>query len=421
MEVKNSNKKIPIIIGIAVLILIFVLIGVGYLLKPKTPAQVFESAIHEFADKMIENLDKSKVPDINFKQNDFTITGDLKVDTDYDLGEFGVLTNFNYKMQMDASASKKLLKLNLSMNENNKEVLSAKTYLQDEIAYLDIPGVLPYIVQLGEYDLDFSSLEEVENVTYDKEAYKKFIDETKKLLIQTLDQNKFSKNEKIEKEYNGKKASAVEYVYLLDSENQKRTIHELKDGILKNDEYLNVLSKISGVPKSEIQSSLNDVDDITYDNDIKIILTTTGSLNTPIALEIVSGDNSLYYVDYNDKISLSLEDLKLEYYEQGNDAIVNFVYDDYSGKFIIQESQQDNSKYNIHVNVDFNLLNNSIKLDLNLLLDVNANVKLENVQGAKLQDEFTEEEQGEILRNFLDKIDGTSLEELIESALMGLV
>lgn len=404
---KKESSKLPIILGIVILIVILGLIGMGYYFSSKTPDKIFESALNELAQKMITKIEEEE--DFNLTEHDIKIEGNLKFDTNYNLNGLEALKDFTYEFQEEMSWAQQIFKINLAMKEEEKETISLKAFLQDGNSYLDIPGILPTTLDLGENSLeDEINLEEM---TFDKEDYKIIIQETKNMLIQTLDKTKISTNKNIQKEYDGESINTTEYIYLLDEENQERTLNEIKEKVLSNEEYIRSLANIMGKDESEIRDEIENSKESSFEQDIKIVVTTTSITNNPIALDIIEEDNQISYNSYNDKTILKINDFEIEWQE--GEILIHVDSEDYQGTITLKTTKQSDSLYDINIKMDGKYSNIDINLLINAKIDLNAEITKEDVSTAKKEEDFSEQEQSEIIQNFLNKIEGTSLEKLI--------
>ena len=215
-NVKNErkNRYLPILIGIVVLIVIGIAIAVGYLFIGKTPDKIFEGSIRQMADKIIKQIDENVPTSMDLSKNDLSLNGKIKFDTSIDLGEMELLKDYAYNIQTDLSLSKQILKLNLGLEENNKEMIEANIVLQDNKAYMDVPDVLPYTYDLGEVEWPIQT-QGLENVKLSKEDYKAIVNGMKDAIIKTINPKKITVNKNVNKDYNGKNAETTEYVYKL--------------------------------------------------------------------------------------------------------------------------------------------------------------------------------------------------------------
>ena len=165
----KKRKQLPIILGIGVLLAIAICITIGYLFQAKNPDKIFESAITELSQKLQNYIDENIPNELNFQKNDISMSGNIKVDTDYNLGGLEALTDYIYKFQLDASVNKNIYKISMSLEEDSKDILSGKIIMQNKKGYVNVPGILPYPIKIGELDTEITELNKL-NIT--KEDYK---------------------------------------------------------------------------------------------------------------------------------------------------------------------------------------------------------------------------------------------------------
>ncbi len=415
--IKENKKgtKIPILIGVITIIIVVTAIGVGFLLKRKSPDEVYTKVIENLADKMISSIDKSIPNNFDIKNNDISMSGNLKFDTTYDLGEFNALKNYDYSFKIDISVPQKIAKVNLALNEDSKELLLAKTFLQNKKGYLDIPGILPNILDLGKIDIDEADFD-LDNIKIQKEDYKILIGEMKNIIISTLDKTKFDINKNVKNNFNGKELSVTEYIYLLDRENQERTTKEIVEKVSNNKECVRIFSEMTGLEEEEIKSGFNNLlENAEYESDIKLVISTSGVMDDVIGFDIYQGDEKASFVNDNNEITLKADGATLKFKTEEETITINCDSKDIKGTIKISQEKENESKVKESIDIDFTYNEEQIKLSLNTTLDCNAAISKEIVTGAKKAENFTEEEQIEIYTNFMNKVKGTSLETLLQS------
>lgn len=419
MNENRNHKKISVILGVVVLFIIAALILLGYFLQSKSSDQVFKSALTSLSNQLLRYVEN--MPDnIDFSQNDIRMNGTIQVDTDYDLQNFAVLKDYVYQYQMEVSFKNEIIKLGLAMKDDAKEVLSAKMFFQDSNGYVSVPGVLPTLLDLGKVEslqMDF------DNFVMEKESYQRMIQKTKDFLIQTLDKRKFTKNNNVSREYRGETHAVTEYVYLIDEENQEQTLSKLKEQILNDSEYMQDVASLLAMSEEEFQENVeNSFDSISYEEDIKIHLFTKGLANTFFGFEVFEGEElAISYFDHQNVGTITLDDLQIEISQETNQMIFSFKQNDLQFQLILDELKEEGgkcfSKFELEVSNEKNHVHVSYEGDI----DYSHQVTKEDVSDAKKMEDFSVNEQGEILRNFLQKIEGTSLESLVSSLILDLV
>lgn len=410
---EKGNVKIPIII---VIIITLIVIGISLFSNGISSEKIYINLIESLADKMTMLVDKTLQDNIDINNNDVSISGNLQFDTSYDLNEFNILKNYKYGFQIDASVLKKIFKLNLSLKEKSSELLLAKVFFQNNKGYLDIPEILPYIMDLGEIkieDLGFNIYDIIDNKKVKIENYKTLINELKEILIASLDKKKFTMNKNVKKTLNGKEETVTEYIYLLDKDNQERTTKEIITSILNNEECIRIIEEMVELEEDEIEDALNNLlENTSYENDIKLIVSTSNVLNEFVAFDIQQDDYNISYVNYNDKITLTSDDTALTFTIDDNNIIIEIDSEENKGTIKITETKENSKKINSLLDIDLRYEQEQFKLSIETNIDYDAKISKEKVNNAKSIEEYTEEEQAEIINNFMNKIRGTSLEQL---------
>ncbi len=414
----EKSKKMPIIISVVVLCIIALLIVGGYFFQVKSPEKIFELVIGNFANDLIEYVDTNMPDKFDFKQNDIRMSGKFTVDTDFDLQEFNSLKDFIYHYQMDVSFRDEIIKLGFSMDEDLNEILSAKVIFQDSNGYVSIPGVLPTLLNIGEVEsLQFKSSGQV----VEKEKYKKLIEKMKMFFIQTLDKSKFSKNDQVVKNFRGEEIATTESVYLLDEENQLQTLQKLKNQMLDDSEFIQICSAFSGLSEEDVRKNIEkSFEKFSYKNDLSLVISMKG--NDFFGFEVVQGEEIEFsYFENEDDATIKFDEFEIDITKE-NDRIVFYLdQEDFEVKFNLYEMKLDKNKYSSKFDLEFMDSQNYLKLSYDGVIDYAVKVEKENISSSKKMEDFSESEQGEILRNFLKKIQGTSLENLISYFMVGLV
>lgn len=419
----GKSNKIQIILGFLVLIVIGISIGVGYLFSKSTPDKIYEAFLNQLSSQLISSWDSSLPNDFSYKENDISMVGNFSFDTTYDLGEFNSLKNYSFGFQLDTSVSKKIVKISAALKENSLELLLAKIFFQNNKGYVDIPDVFPNVLNLEDFDSDEDALQVLEEISFHKEDVTIIIEEVKNIFLSTFDKSYFSKNGKIQKNYNGKYLEdATEYIYLFDEANQRRTMEEMISEMENNENLLQAIFHCTGLKEDEIKDSFEKVkSDFQYESDIKIILTTNGLFHEIISFEIQSGGDSFSVVDFNDKEVLTYNDMVFTFTGDDKDIHVSFEYEGVPVFVNVLPTIESDTESGAEISVEFTYLGETFEISMDYIIDFDASVSLEDVEGAKMESEFTEEERSQIYENFIKKIQGTSLEKFLQDSFSNLI
>lgn len=414
----EKSKKMPIIISVVVLFIIALLIVGGYFFQVKSPEKIFELVIGNFANGLIEYVDTNMPDKFDFKQNDIRMSGKFTIDTDFDFQEFNSLKDFIYHYQMDVSFRDEIIKLGFSMDEDLNEILSAKFIFQDSNGYVSIPGVLPTLLNMGKVEsLPFKTSGQV----VEKEKYKKLIEKMKMFFIQTLDKSKFSQNDQVVKNFRGEEIATTESVYLLDEENQLQTLQKLKNQMLDDSEFIQICSAFSGLNEEDVRKNIEkSFENFSYKSNISLVISMKG--NDFFGFEVVQGEEIEFsYFENEDDATMKFDEFEIDITKENDQIVFYLDQEDFEVKFNLYEMKLDKNKYSSKFDLEFMDSQNYLKLSYDGVIDYAVKVEKENISSSKKMEDFSESEQGEILRNFLKKIQGTSLENLISYFMVGLV
>ena len=117
---QTKGNKLPIILGILVLLCIAISIGVGFYFKKTTPDKVYEYFIEEVSEAWISFIDDYMPNEFNLQKQDMSMTGNFQFDTSLDLEEYNFLKDYTFGFQLDGSFAKEIAKLNIFKKKKKK-------------------------------------------------------------------------------------------------------------------------------------------------------------------------------------------------------------------------------------------------------------------------------------------------------------
>ncbi len=421
VESKKQNNYLPILIGIVVLIIIVGAIGVGYLFIGKTPDKIFEGAIHQIADKMIKQIDENIPATMDLSKNDFSLNGKIKFDTSVDFGEMELLKDYTYNIETELSIPKQILKLNLGLEENAKEILKANIVLQDNNGYLNIPDVLPYTFDLGEVEWPVE-MESFENIKFSKEDYKEIVNGLREAIIATINPKKITVNKNVNKDYNGKNAETTEYVYKFDKENQQNTVETFTSHLKENESFKKAIQNILKIEEQDIDDALDSMkENFEFQEEVELVVTTTGAFHEAIEFDLIGKENKVSYIDYNGKETFAFDNATLEITKDKKETTLKFDYQDYSGTIVYNNEKSSDNEYTGDMKIDLDINGETFNATLSGTVNYNANISKENIQDARSSEDLTPDEALQLYTNLSNKLKGTSLEKFFNEYLAGTV
>ena len=259
---KNTKKRIIIM----VLMVIAIGIGLyfGYREITLNPFNVYKRAINETYD-LASNyvLENSKdIIDIDLAKDPFNIKTSFKLDTNME--ELSILKDYDYTIAIGTDAKKEQLDMSLGMNKGNENALDLLFAFLNNRVYLKSESLYPEILDLGEVELDFDSLQ-LDNSFYDYEDLLVVLNETKPILVNAIKKDNLSlDNEEIT--VNDKKIKAKKFTYELKKEEIKESIEYIRNEFLNNYELLEALSHITGLTINELEEALKEETNASYEN-----------------------------------------------------------------------------------------------------------------------------------------------------------
>ena len=411
-EVKSKKANKKIVIGvIAVLVVAIIAVVVAKVFFINDPKEVFESSITTLFDYMEQKTNEYVPNEMNLEENDLMINGTISFNTDQDLGELEELKNYAVDLEIGVSLKNEILKANIGLLENSQDFLAANVFVQDGHAYIKMPELLNETIDNGEYDWDSSV--SVTSPTYTKEDYLTIIRGTKEMLIASINKEKITIQKDITLE--GVDEKVTEISYIIDKETYNKMLNSFYSYMSNHNDYLEVLSKISGDDTTEILESLEEaIEADNYTGSTEINIYTKGLQNEIVEAVIDDGETSLRIKTDGDKYILSYNNNSFTLREVDNILTIDYDVEDYTGTVTIENKGAGENSNAYTVNVLMNNEDVSFELAMDLGTNYDANLEKEELGTVLDIDTLTEEQSATILNNLLTKIEGTPFETLLE-------
>ena len=246
----KKKSKLPIII--AIIIVIVGIAGVIYF-QLNSKERIFKNNVSNMFTYLSNKVDKIGKKSIVFnpKNNVIGLDGKLKVSSNIKNEEydFTKLSKYEllYNTAIDTNNNK--ISFNSKLNENNKELISIYSYIQDKIMLFksDKIAAYPFKVELD----DEINLQDIElHETIDYENMDKIIDKIKEITINNIDNSKIIKETIKENE-----ESITKISYELDINKYK---NDIIVGFQNDTEIMDILSKMYNLDKEELNTLLTD-------------------------------------------------------------------------------------------------------------------------------------------------------------------
>lgn len=422
-EKKGSKKFLKIVLP---LILIAALIAVSvYFFLNKTnakPVNVFKGAV-EKAFAKVEVKEDSKTGKAKFEITASIDSDDVNVRA---INEYIKTAKITLNEEVDIN--KQLMKYNALVNYNNDKLIDADIILQNGKIYAFAEDFFSKYVELDADEMDMEEvtemLEEVfktaKNVS--KTETNKLLKDVEKTILEFLDEQEYE-SEKLETKIGGETVKTTKATLKL-NEKQLAKLFKKVLTILKDSDYLMSIVPSSDIDlKDKIEDLIEELDDVdTSDMVIKISLYTTGVTGEIAKAEITAkeDDEEIFTVSFEktnkEKSIVSIaaegESIKVEINEKDkNTTTYSLVLpEEFEGTKIELEhtkSGKNEGKLVLTAKASGDMLASygikddvTIKLNISYKFDYNVNVEETNVTNSIKMDEFTQEDQQELMTKF---------------------
>ena len=445
---KNKNKKRGKVILILILLAIAIVVGLYFGLERlnSNPLSVYKRAINETYQLLDDFLGKNEKGSFTLDPTKEAFLVDTNFTIDIDDEELSLLNNYNYDLSLGLDYPNNQMNVALGLNDEEEEILNLLLSFLNDHAYLQSEELYDQILDLGEatLELDLSALSSEEMPKLDKQNLHIILSEMKDIIINSLDQEKFSVSEETV-EINGSKIEGKKFTYLLDQENMERTINYVTKEMIANDELMNALANITGLTTEELTDSLQEEIDYSDYEEININLYTDGSQDI-IAGSVVEKEEAVIRFTYQEEILnmfIGDEYSNATINKEGN--TITFSYSEYDEELLVATISLEEEEKVIEVTVndygdtitcrlamrnteeqensfssDFtlNLEMNSYEANMNIELD--GTLKIEKKELTTLDptnsveiDSLSEEDQALINENLLKVLEKLNLNEYL--------
>lgn len=216
------------------------------------------------------------------------------------------------------------------------------------------------------------------------------------------------------------KNDITELSYLLDENNQKRTLEKTIEYLKNNDEYLTLLAEMTSEDKNKIIENLEDnleYFDAAEEMTIKIYV--DGILKQPVGMELDISSGTVALVD--NKITINTEDAQIEIEEKNDELIINYNTDNVIATVNVKIKEMAAEKISLSMVLKAEYESETYQLNINLETNQNANVTKENVSNAVDYNSLTTEDIQNMYSKFFAKIKNTPFETMLNELFSGNV
>ncbi len=423
-ETKKQGKRVFFVsLG---LLLSFLIVTCLFLFFGKNSKTLFLYAINqEYADFVSKQTHffNNTIGDES-RNSTLKMVGSLSVDVDSNDKNLKDLEKYSLDYTIFHDYKKQNLLYQLQTYYDEKTLIDIRTYGTDNILYLELKDLFSkYIsVEVKKYENIF------DNSSIREEDFDYIIQSTKNLVLESLQDDDFTKTrDKVSME--DKTITALKINYILDEENFKDSYEFVLKEILKDDKFLEIISKYIDIDINQIKEILahekSEISNKNYlnGNTFNFSVYFKSLFNEPIKYEIVGNNEKIeYFPKENEKImifsennvqkfSFSMKDNEIHYLihdkinvtgtlkvtEKNIDLSFNEINDNVSGNLIITNQDKYNGKIKLSIkNEDNNIIiNGRYKNTIGQEVKLPKNLKENSISYEKL----TEQHYNEIIDN----------------------
>ncbi len=406
-----SGIKYTFFIAIPVII---ILVALGFYYARTNPVTILTKTIDE-SSAWIEKLANQN--SFTFQKNDpINVTAAFNISTDLDLDGLEKILAYNYQVSYKKFNENE--QTSIQVSDQDKEIININYYNINGENFLESKKLFSKLIKIPQEENETVSqiIEQVNSFPQiSKEDGIYLINQLKKYFIQSINK-KYINREKTDINIDDKTIKATKITYLLNKENQKRTLDYIKNAITEDDRFLEILSKIMKIEKKELIGNLQKEEEYEYNTDYKITLYTEG-LNQKVI-----------------KVNLEEDDVTVVSYTNTEEKKINF-----KNEVIIKINELSEKNIDIDFELKEQNCNGSLKLTLhNNEIDAKISIKtkenyfdinttitlgketfiLPNTSNVVSVEDLTETDILTILENLEKSLEGTTLLQLFEQNIL---
>ena len=364
---KNIKIKPSIVIIIALLL---ITIGglVGYMVYVNNPVNLYKGIIkqgYKKFDNITNDIFDSTIFDI--KEDSIHMNGSLKLNSSTE--EFKEYTKYNYDYDFGLDVKNKKLNLKASISEDSKKILTGIVYLLNKTMYLESTQIYDKVLYSKIDDDFFEVFSEENELPLTHEEIDKMAKKVSNYLINGLSKNHFEK-EKDTIYVNGQKVNVTKVIYPINQDN----LYELVDSIIKDikndDEFIELLAKLTDTNKSEIKDELDDVDiqksDFEMAEEVEFYLYIKGMFSKIIGFGLEAEDEIISYAKVKNisEMSIQTEDIELIAKTKDNATKGNLKIEDEEMITFTLENEEKNNNHKLKLSLTIKAEDEKLNLDL---------------------------------------------------------
>lgn len=369
---KKSHKKIGIIIGIIVAILIIAVAGGAIFLGiSRKPEKIFSKAIEDSFSSLEKNAGQEKV------KMDLEFSLDMKSNDSEIESANEIIKDIKLKSTIETNLKKKIFNINVAAKYDKQDIISADALIQDDEIFFYLNDIYSKYIKVSEDYLEDIDLEEIFEI--DAEAEKNIIKNIKKVLLDEVEaKDLMQENVKVDNE------KMLKSTLRLTPEELFKLINKM----------LKECQEIDGIEDiiEEIDEIIEDLDET--ENYLDISIYTKGMFNEFVKVEAA-------FVNQEDDTVIVIEGIK----KSDNETEINVLENDESTDIsdavnlitiTVKSEEENKGTVQIKVNIEDGEV---YTLKIKYAVDYDADIKERDTSNSVDMDYLTQEDYSEMYEN----------------------
>ena len=280
----GGKNKLLFIIPAVVALLVIAFFVVRMVLS--SPGRIYSSMIKKLGNSINEKTaDEKSYYNVNLKPT-ISGTGQKEVEKLVNKVEIGIGANYNSKA--------KEMMLGLNAKYSNKDLISIDMNYKDQNAYLFLNKLLDYPIKMDTKSVN------IDDNSIDIKNTKKIVNGFTNALSKSI-KSKYITKAKETLTVDGKERKLNAYTLTVNEKNYKEIAANLKNKLLNDKQFIKAYAKAANKKEAEVKKELKealDSDGYDIDNDMKVILYTTGLFNNKfVGINIKDDDTSFEIIE----------------------------------------------------------------------------------------------------------------------------
>ena len=448
VEKKHKNKKLIILI-LVIMLIALVIFGIKlYLGDSKV---LLKGALNRGYTSISELLDEIEKNELDYNSDEsIVMNGNLKLKTN--LEELAQYTDYTYDFNLGMDLKAEQMEVGLSMNKDNQTIINGLAHVIKNIAYLKSDKIYPQMLYMDMGSNMFEEMKEETPQTINYDDIDKLANKFTIYLNNAFNRDAFTKEEATIK-INGNDVVVTKHNYEFNEQNSYDFMSSILTSIKEDEEFIELLAKVTSVEIDEIKELLNEAniekEDFEGMEKFNFCLYTEGFFSKVVGLGLYDSETNMlatkdgereelvikssYFdmslVTENDVTTGSIKSdgeevmsFKLTVQKSGQTTteVVEFdVKDTFNGKVELKTDRISDKKMEMTISANIEMPAEegitTLGADFNYGIAIGSKLSEINTEGAVDFNTLTEEDLQQISTNFTNAVAGTPLELLLTS------